>query len=231
MKIMIVDGGKEETALIGRLAEKIEPSALFDVTHCSFEHSLTEIEKKGEPDVIILSLKSSGYKVLKQLSDQKLASSVFIYTGKLHESEDWNKLLTVEPKTGDQGSPTLVHAGAKLTEPHKRRFLIRQSTKIITVSIEQVAYFYSESRLNYLQTWEGKSYIVDYTMEELNRLLNPFDFFRASRSFIVSYRSIKELKPYFNNRIKIIVGDEKNREEILVSRDKVAELREWLGAK
>jgi DNA-binding LytR/AlgR family response regulator len=111
----------------------------------------------------------------------------------------------------------------------RQRFLVKHSSKLLSLEVDQIAYFYAENRLNFIKTWSNKTYIIDKTIEEISNLLNPTDFFRINRSYIIAYKSIEEIYTHFNNRLKLKLNVAVT-EEIFVSKDRVANFKEWLGA-
>ena len=98
----------------------------------------------------------------------------------------------------------------------------------MTVDIADIAYFWSEGRINFFKTRAGQKHLVEYTMEEIEGMLDPHDWFRVSRQFIVSVPSVAEIHPYFNNRLKLHLTP-KEPEEVTVSRERVGDFKIWLG--
>ncbi|NCU03427.1 MAG: response regulator transcription factor, partial [Chitinophagaceae bacterium] len=83
----------------------------------------------------------------------------------------------------------------------RKRFLVKHAQKLVSVEIDEIAYFYSDGRLNFFKTIDNKKYVVDYTMDELEDMLDPEKYFRISRSFYVSVSSIDKIDDYFGNRL------------------------------
>jgi DNA-binding LytR/AlgR family response regulator len=83
----------------------------------------------------------------------------------------------------------------------RKRFLVKHAQKLVSVEIDEIAYFYSDGRLNFFKTKDNKKYVVDYTMDELEDMLDPEKYFRISRSFYVSVSSIDKIDDYFGNRL------------------------------
>jgi DNA-binding LytR/AlgR family response regulator len=96
------------------------------------------------------------------------------------------------------------------------------------VEVEDIAYFYSDGRLNFFKTKDNKKFVVDYTMDELEDMLDPERYFRISRSFYVSVTSIDKIDDYFGNRLILSLLPEVDK-EALVSREKVTEFKKWMG--
>src|SRR5436190_2102830 len=74
----------------------------------------------------------------------------------------------------------------------RKRFLVKHAQKLLSIEIDDIAYFYSDGRLNFFKTNDNKKFVVDYTMDELEEMLNPDRYFRISRSFYVSVASIDQ---------------------------------------
>jgi DNA-binding LytR/AlgR family response regulator len=110
---------------------------------------------------------------------------------------------------------------------YKSRFMVKIGEKIQSVLTSETAFFYSEERITFLQTLEGKKYILDYTLDQLEEMLDPKQFFRLNRKYIASFGAITEIHTYSNSRLKIKLSDCADN-DILVSREKVGALKEWL---
>ena len=109
----------------------------------------------------------------------------------------------------------------------KSRFLIKAGQKIKAVSVEKVAYFYSQNKLTYLITHDKQRLPLDLTLENLEVQLDPDSFYRANRQFIVGFESIAELHPYFKGRIKVELNPPSEL-ELVVSSEKTREFKAWL---
>ncbi|HMQ47271.1 MAG TPA: LytTR family DNA-binding domain-containing protein [Saprospiraceae bacterium] len=112
--------------------------------------------------------------------------------------------------------------------PYRTRFLVKHLQKYVSIEVAEIAYFWSEGRINFFKSRNGQKYIVEYTMEELENMLHPNDWFRVNRQFIVSVHCVSEIHPYFNNRLKLHLIP-KEPEEVTVSRERVSAFKVWLG--
>ncbi len=111
---------------------------------------------------------------------------------------------------------------------YRKRFLVKLGQRLISIDIEDISYFFSDGRLNFFTTTDSKKYIVDYTMDELESMIDPKEYFRISRSFYVSANSIAKIDDYFGNRLMLTVNPVSEK-EVIVSREKVSEFKKWLG--
>lgn len=114
------------------------------------------------------------------------------------------------------------------TGNYRKRFLVKQGQKLVSVDIDEVAYFFSDGRLNFFKTHDNRKFVVDYTMDELEEMLDPEKYFRTSRSFYVSVKSIEKIDDYFGNRLILSLKPDVDK-EALVSREKVSDFKRWMG--
>jgi DNA-binding LytR/AlgR family response regulator len=105
--------------------------------------------------------------------------------------------------------------------------MIRIGQKIASVAIERVAYFFSENKLTFLVTNDGKKYPVDHTLETIEEQIDPNIFYRVNRQFIVGFTAIHEMHPYFKGRMKLKLKPDADH-EIVVSSDKTPDFKNWL---
>jgi DNA-binding LytR/AlgR family response regulator len=110
----------------------------------------------------------------------------------------------------------------------RKRFLVKHAQKLVSIDVTDISYFYSDGRLNFFKTSDNKKYVVDYTMDELEVMLDPDKYFRISRSFYVSISSIDQIHDYFGNRLLLHLKPAVDKEAI-VSRERVTEFKTWMG--
>ncbi len=109
----------------------------------------------------------------------------------------------------------------------KNRFLVKNGEQLIPIPQEQVAYFYTANEMSCLVSGDGRQFLVDYTMEELDAMLDPASFFRLNRQFISRITAIQKIYTYFNGKLKVMLRPE-TTQEILVSREKAPAFKAWL---
>ncbi|GAB4017826.1 LytR/AlgR family response regulator transcription factor [Spirosoma koreense] len=111
---------------------------------------------------------------------------------------------------------------------YKERFMITVGTKIRSIETAEIAYFYLEEKVVFLVTKDGLSLPVDYSLDKLTQLLNPRQFFRISRQFLVSLAAIQTIHAFSAGKLKLDLVP-KSRQEVFVSGDRMTEFKEWLG--
>ena len=111
---------------------------------------------------------------------------------------------------------------------YRKRFLVKHAQKLVSITCDEIAYFYSDGRLNFFKTNDNRKFVVDYTMDELEEMLDPEKYFRISRSFYVSVACIEKIEDYFGNRLILHLNPPVDK-EALVSREKVTDFKKWMG--
>lgn len=109
----------------------------------------------------------------------------------------------------------------------KTRFSVRVGERLKTFSVSEIACFESSDKATSLVTLEGKHYVIDDSLNQLEPQLVPKDFFRVNRSHIIHYQAIEDMISYSSSRIKITLKALKN--PVIVSRDRVKGFKEWIG--
>jgi DNA-binding LytR/AlgR family response regulator len=130
---------------------------------------------------------------------------------------------------------TLAQLVQQLRQPapaatYKVQFVVRVGEHLKVVPVEQVAYFFSLEKTTLLQSTDGRKYVVDYTMEQLEGLLDPARFFRLNRAFLAQQAAIVDIVHYTNSRLQTILKPTPPESEgpVLVSREKVSVFKNWL---
>ncbi|WP_338876102.1 LytTR family DNA-binding domain-containing protein [Spirosoma sp. SC4-14] len=115
----------------------------------------------------------------------------------------------------------------KQTE-YKDRFMITVGTKIRSIDTNDVAYFFLEEKVVFLVTKDGLTLPVDYSLDKLTQLLNPKQFFRISRQYLVSLPAIQTIHTFSAGKLKLDLVP-KTKHDVFVSGDRMTEFKEWLG--
>ena len=110
---------------------------------------------------------------------------------------------------------------------YKKRFTARVGQHLKIINADEVECFYSENKGTYAATIDGRNYLLDTTLENLEGELSPKTFFRVSRKFYVNINHSKDIISYTNSRLQIKMNTFKEQ-EIIVSRERVKDFKLWL---
>lgn len=109
----------------------------------------------------------------------------------------------------------------------KNRFAVKVGDHIKTFNTEDIAGFYSEYKATSLLTKNGKSYVMDESLNQLEVQLPKAQFFRVNRSHIVNFDAIQDIVAFSSSRLKIVLQNCDHK--IIVSRERVSDFKTWLG--
>jgi DNA-binding LytR/AlgR family response regulator len=122
----------------------------------------------------------------------------------------------------------LVDLYRKQLKAFRQRFLLPFRDGYITLSVQDVVYFFSETKITFADLKSGDKTMIPYTLEELEEELDPRYFFRANRQYIIHVDSIQSIHNYFNGKLKVLVG-KKDAVEIIISKEKAPLFKQWLN--
>jgi len=110
----------------------------------------------------------------------------------------------------------------------KKRFIIRFGDHIKAIDIKDIAYFYTEEKINFLRTNDNKTYPVDFNLDKLETMLDPQVFFRINRQFIIGIHSIDQMFAFSKSRVKVKLKPP-TEEDTIVSTERSSGFKDWLG--
>ncbi len=155
--------------------------------------------------------------LLKPIDEDELAEAVNKYKERLPQKQpvtldfsDIKKLL-VNP----------------IGREYKKRFSIKVGQHLKLINIVDIECFYSENKGTYLYTKEGRNYLLDSTLEQLEDELEPQTFFRINRKFFININAIKDMISYTNSRLQIKLNSY-NEHDVIVARERVKKFKAWL---
>ena len=149
----------------------------------------------------------------------------------LHTSLQKFESLRTQFVVSDQSLEKLKElAGEKGTKTFKNRFMVKVGDHIRSVTSDQILFFFADGRDVYLVTQQPRKFIIDFTLESLEEVLDPETFFRANRTYILNIHCIQDVVVYSNSRLKITTQPVWDK-EIIVSREKVSEFKDWFDGR
>lgn len=110
---------------------------------------------------------------------------------------------------------------------YKERFLVKAGQQLTYLPVDDIRFLYSEDGLVYVRTVNAKKHHLDYTLEALEEVLNPAQFFRPNRKIIIRIDAIQQISPYFNSRLILELRPEAPF-KVIVSRERVSDFKNWL---
>ncbi|HLG40652.1 MAG TPA: LytTR family DNA-binding domain-containing protein [Chitinophagaceae bacterium] len=258
MKILIVEDEELAVKKIQKTLAGVEPDAEVVAVTDSILSTVNWLGENTAPDLILMDIELSDGQSFEIFNQAKITSPVIFTTSydeyalkafkvnsidyllKPIQKEDLEaalkKLKQVKElyKAGgqkpDASIDNLVKELQQKLQPreYRKRFLVKHAQKLVSIEVDEIAYFFSDGRLNFFKTFDNKKFVVDYTMDELEDMLDPAKYFRISRSFYISVNSVDQIHDYFGNRLMLNLKPAVDKESI-VSREKVTDFKKWMG--
>lgn len=251
MRILIIEDEHYATKRLGSLIKKELPDANILGVIDTVEDAVSWFSSHVEPDLLFLDIQlADGLSF--QIFDQVQVKCSIIFTTAYHEyainafqvnSIDYllkpieehaftkaiNKWKSFSPESSSMNWRSLTSQINLNSTNYKKRFLIKTGSSYSYIQAVDISYFSSDQGLSFAFDKEGKRYVLDLSLDKLNDVLNPNQFFRINRKYILSIDSISKIHPYFNNRLKIELASSPD-EELVVSRDKVKSFKKWVDS-
>lgn len=249
MRILVVEDENQAARRLIKLVKELIPDCEIFGNLDSVISTVDWLKSHSEPDLIFLDIQLADGIAFEIFEKVKVAAPIIFCTAfdqyaiKAFKLNSIDYLLKpVEPQDLKQAldkfrqgrkSSALSLDDIKMllqkeSKVYKNRFLVKSGERILTLNIDDIAFFYSEDKVSLLQTNDGKKFVIDYILDELEEMIDPEKFFRLNRKYIASLQAIKGIYTYSSSRLKIQLVH-CNDQDILVSREKVGSFKIWLG--
>ncbi len=251
MKIIIIEDEKPAARLLQRKIEKLG-YGITTLLH-SVEESLEWFQNNDHPDLIFLDIQLSDGLSFEIFEKIDIKSAVIFTTAydeyalrafKLNSIDyllkpiDEEELSTAISKFANQFQANSVSnldfeaIKRMLVNPvskeYRKRFSVKIGQQIKVIDVVEIECLYSENKGTYIHTLDNRDYLIDSSLEVVEAELDPKDFYRISRKYIIPLQSVKEIQLYSNSRLKISLPTYK-ADEVIVARERVSDFKEWLG--
>lgn len=136
-----------------------------------------------------------------------------------------NRQSTTAPQLGALEQAMQLLSGKK---NYKSQFVVKVGEHLHMIPMEEVTSFYSYEKATFLQCNSGRRYAIDYTLEQVEQLVNPDVFFRVNRGYLISLKAIKDIITWSNSRLRLELHHPSPAGEVVVSRENVQAFKNWL---
>ena len=250
MKVLIVEDEKLSRERLSQLIKQYNPDIEIIGETDSIEDTVNFLRLQS-PDLVFLDIQLAdglSFEIFKQVDFRKPVIFTTAYDHYALKAFELNSIdYLVKPLSFEklcqaldkyqqlkgalnQGISGELATSLLSRKNFKERFLVRIGRKLTYKNVEDAAYFFAEGKMVYLvEQGSGRKFLIDHTLEELiNQLLDPAQFFRINRSFIISIESVAEVQPFTQQRLLVKINQEQAH-ELVVSRDKSSDFKAWLN--
>ena len=249
MRVVIIEDEKLSaehlTVLLQKIDESITVSNYFD----TIQASVTAFKEGLNADLIFMDIHladGNSFEIFKQIqleipvifttafdnyAIQAFKQNSIDYLLKPIALQELQFAIEKFKKQQQSGNKDLISSIAtayqQMNKEYKNRFLVKLGQTIDTIPTEEIHHFETKDSLSFLVTNKGNHYVIDYTLDQLETMLQPKNFFRINRKIILNIQSIEKVTSYFNSRLSI-ASKFLDSEARIVSRDRVNDFKKWL---
>lgn len=251
MTVIIIEDEKPSARRLQRMLSDLDIEAKT-MLH-SVEESITWFQENEHPDLIFLDIQLSDGLSFEIFDAIDVKSAIIFTTAYDEYALQAFKLNSIDYLLKPIDDDDLSHAIKQYKEnttknqnlsidfndikkllvnpierEYKKRFSVKVGQHLKLINIDDIECFYSENKGTYLHTSEGRNYLIDSTLEQLEDQLEPQTFYRINRKFFVNINAIKDMVSYTNSRLQIKLNSFKEM-DVIVARERVKSFKEWLG--
>jgi two-component system LytT family response regulator len=253
MKVLIIEDELLAAKRIRQMVEELDPSIQIAGTTDSISASVKWLQENAAPDLILMDIELADGQSFEIFNQTEVKSTIIFTTaydeyairafkvnsidyllkpidaGELKAAFDKYRQNQEAVKLPQLDLSEIMKAlGEKRATGFKQRFLVKQGQKLIPVDTREIAYFYTEDKISFIKTFAEQRYMVDHSLDELEGMLDPVQFFRANRQFILTTSSLDGIHHHFNGKLKVNLRPAAGT-ELFVSRERAGDFKKWLG--
>lgn len=250
MKILIVEDEAPAAERLKKLLLEIEPSAEIPESPVSIKSAVKWLKENPAPDLLFMDIHLADGHSFEVFNEVQVSSPIVFVTAydqyaleafkvnsidyllkpvkkdDLLRAMEKYKLLTALSSNQVQALLKQINPNAASKEQQKR-IIIRYGDTIKMVEVSEVAYFYTEDKINFLCTKDNLRYPIDQNLDELETIIDGAVFFRINRQFIINISAIDKMLAWSKSRVKVILKPACDHETI-VSTERSPNFKEWL---
>lgn len=253
MKVIIVEDELHNSRMLEGMIKELRPGWEIVATFESIKGTVNWLKESSAPDLIFLDIQLTDG-VSFSIFEQVKVSSMVIFTTAYDEyaikafelnsvdyllkpikKEKLEKAILKFEYFNKQAEETdvkpdyeqLLNAIKTKNVNYKQRFLISGATSYYKINTKDIAYFYVDQRVTFAVTFDKKEHIINSTLDKLEEELDPQQYFRANRSFILNNESVSKIENFFGGKL-VVMLTHPFKEKVTISRLKATAFKEWL---
>jgi two-component system, LytTR family, response regulator len=250
MKVIIIEDERPAAEKLIKALQKADPSVEVIASLNSVQSSIDWLKQNPSPDLLLMDIELGdglSFKIfdkvnimspvifctaydeywqeafehnsidylLKPIRQEKLETALNKYDKlKQHFAVNFQQLLQWNRQPGSNG--------------YKKRFLVKRGTDYVSVRTEAIAYFYAAHKLVCMVDNKNQKYILDQSLADIEKQLDPGLFYRVNRKYLVQQNAIKKIRSFPKSKLQLELEPGIN-EDIIISQENVAAFKEWMG--
>ena len=251
MNILIIEDEPQAAQRLKELALKTNAGARVLGILDSVKSAVAWFNQNDEPDLVLMDIQLAdgiSFEIFEQVDVRSpvifitayneyalkafKVNSVDYLLKPIDEDEFLRAIKKYETLTGIKGSSIQMlerigNAMQMLNKKYKERFVTKIGEHLKFIEVNDILYFYSADKVTFCRTIDNRNHLLDYTLDQVEVLLDPERFFRINRKYIVRVEAIVDMISHVNSRLRLVLKGSDDI-DIIVARERVQDFKNWL---
>lgn len=248
MKVVIIEDENPAAEKLRKELHQADPAIEVLAVLTSVKEAITWLKQSAMPDLLFMDIELGDGLSFKIFEDIPITSPVIFCTafdeywqeGFEHSGIDYllkpikEDKLAMALKKYDQlrqhfstGMQQLMQY-TRQSNGYKKRFLVKRGGDYISIRTEEIAFFYATHKVICMIDNKNQKYILDQSLAEIEKQLDPAQFYRANRKYLLNQTAIKRIRSFPKSKLQLELEPAAS-EEIIISQENVASFKEWMG--
>lgn len=252
MKILIIEDEPHAAQRLQTLATEVIPNAEFLGRIDTVKKAVQWLQSNPTPELIFMDIQLADGLSFQIFEQHQILSPVIFTTAydeyalkafkvnsidyilkpvdKVELQAALTKLKNLAAQHGINQKDVLANIGQAvemLLKKYKTRFVVKVGEHLRTIEVSSIRYFFSQEKTTFCVSEDNRNQILDYTLEQLEEMVDPAEFYRINRKYLVRSNAIQDIISYTNSRLRLVLkGSQDN--DIIVARERVQDFKTWL---
>ncbi len=248
MKVLIIEDEKPAAEKLLKAIRQTDPSIEVQAVLNSIKTSVEWLQQNPMPDLLFMDIELGDGLSFKIFEKVNISSPVIFCTAfdeYWQEAFEHNSIDYLLKPVKQEKLEAALSKYEKLKQyfasnfqqlqqwqqpagAYKKRFLVKRGTDYISIKTDDIAYFYATHKLVCMVDNKAQKFILDQSLAEIEKQLDPSQFYRVNRKYLVNLSAIKKIKTYPKSKLQLEV-EPAVAEEIIISQENVSAFKEWMG--
>jgi DNA-binding LytR/AlgR family response regulator len=250
MNVLIIEDEEQAAQRLENVIKQLEPTATILNKIDSVKQSVNWLNNNAAPDLVFMDIQLADGLSFRIFEQSKIKSPVIFTTAydeyalrafKVNSIDyllkpiDKDELQAALRKFKDLAKQSNIphvidninEVVKMLTKRYKTRFVVKVGEHLRTIEANDIQYFYSKDKTTFCVTQSNRHIILDFSLEQLEEMIDPNRYYRINRKYLISSDSIEDIVSYMNSRLKLVLKV-RHDDDLIVARERVQHFKDWL---
>jgi two-component system, LytTR family, response regulator LytT len=249
MRILIVENEMPAAEKLIRLLKKLDKSLTVTGVVETVEEAINCLQREQLPDLILMDIQLDDGLCFEIFETIKIDTPVIFTTAydeytlkafkvnsvdyllKPIDEESLKASLAKFKKLYADKSPYKTDFRQLMNDfrnQYKSRFLIKIGDKYKSIPVKEISHFHICEKCVFLKDFQDINYGIDYSLDQLQTILDPRKFFRINRDCLVNIEAVTLMLSYSSSRLQLVLKNGEKTDLFVVSREKVGAYKKWI---